>query len=118
MSEAMTSEVLLPVAVLMALGWLVPWALGRVTRRSLAGLALNAAVSAVLLLGLGMALFAWLYGPAAGLVWREAPGAFLSLSARAALVWGPVAALSVANLPRRWPASDWEAPGARGDRGA
>ena len=113
----MTTEILIPVVCLMALGWLVPWALGRVTPRSLAGLAINAAVSAAILLVAGMVLFGWLYGLAAGLVWREAPGAFLLLSARAALVWGPVLALSVANLPRSWPASAWEAPGARDGNG-
>ena len=111
----MTVDLLLPALLLVALGWVVPWALARITPRSIPGLALNAGASVVILLGLGAALFAWLYGPAAGLVWREAPGAFVLLSARAALLWGPIAALSVANLPRGWPAADWEAPGARGD---
>ena len=113
----MTRDVLLPMAALMALGWIVPWALGRVMPRSLAGLALNGAVSAAILLGLGAMLFAWLYGDAAAPVWREAPAVFLLLSARSALIWGPVVALSVANLPRSWPAADWTVPDARGNDG-
>ena len=97
---------------LAALGWLLPRALGRILPRSWRGLCANAALSVVLLLGAGAALFAWLYGSAAGLVWREAPLAFVHLAAKAGLVWGPVAALSLSALPRGWPDGAWALPGA------
>jgi hypothetical protein len=106
--------VVLPLALLGAVAWLLPRGLARWLPRSLGGLVANGAMASVLLLGLGAALFAWLYGPSAGLVWDAAPGHFLVLSARAALLWGPILVLGLADLPRRWPTGDWAVPGADG----
>lgn len=103
--------VILPLILLAVLGWLVPMALGRVMRRSLASLLLNTLVSALVLLVIAIVLFVWLYGPAAGRVWSEAPAYFLLLGVRSGLIWAPVMVLSVANLPRGWAAEDWLATG-------
>lgn len=108
----MIQDVLLPLALLGVLAWGVPWALQRLFPRSLPGLVLNGAVSATLLFGMGMALFAWLYGPAAGRVWAEAPAYFAVLSARSALLWAPVLVLALSAMPRRWPAGTWAVAGA------
>ena len=109
----MWTTVLLPCLLLAVLGWVVPMAVARALPQSLPGLVANGAVSAVVLLSIGAALFAWLYGPASGTVWQEARLHFVLLSARAMIVWGPLMVLSLAQLPRRWPPEAWEAPGAR-----
>lgn len=107
----MVQGVILPLAALGAVAWLLPLGLGRLLPRSLAGLILNGAIAAAVLTALGVALFAFLYGPTAGLVWSAAPGHFLILSARAALLWGPILVLGLANLPRSWPPEDWALDG-------
>lgn len=103
----MIAEVALPVLVLGAAGWLVPWALGRALPEGACWLALNAALStAILALGAG-AGFVWLYGAAGMTVLRAEPGHVAQLSARSALVWAPIMALSLADQPRRWRAARW-----------
>ncbi|MEM7488036.1 MAG: hypothetical protein AAF390_02820 [Pseudomonadota bacterium] len=111
----MVQGVIVPLLVLGAVAWVLPWALGKALPKSLPGLVVNGVISAGLLMLAGMALFGWLYGPTAGLVWQSAPGHFLILSARAALIWGPILVLSLANLPRGWPPGAWALPGADED---
>ncbi|WP_371156762.1 hypothetical protein [Jannaschia sp. 2305UL9-9] len=100
---------ILPLILLAIAGWIVPAGLGRLLPRSLVSLVANALISAGVLLLLAIVLFVWLYGPAAGRVWGEAPAYFLLLGVRSGLIWAPVMVLSVANLPRGWAAADWAA---------
>lgn len=103
----MLTEVALPLVALAVAGWILPCALGRALPEGVGWLAVNAVLSTVLLLGLAAVGFVWLYGPASGMVWRQAPGYFLVQGARSALVWGPVMVLSLANLPRGWKRATW-----------
>ena len=103
----MLTEVALPLLALAALGWFVPWGLGRLLPEGVGWLAVNGAASVFMLTVLAAIGFGWLYGDAAGAVWHEAPMYFVVLSLRAALVWGPVMALSLANLPRGWTNATW-----------
>ncbi|MEM8850270.1 MAG: hypothetical protein AAGE03_09575 [Pseudomonadota bacterium] len=112
----MVQGVVVPLALLATAAWLLPWALGKLLPRSLWSLVVNGLISAAILTIAGIGLFAWLYGPTAGIVWQAAPGHFLILSARATLLWGPILVLSLANLPRRWPPAAWALPGADDDR--
>ena len=103
----MSGGLLWQVPLLIAVAWAVPWLLGRLLPEGLAWLFGIAALSALVLTVATAVGFAWLYGAAGGVVWREAPGWFLVLSLRAALIWGPVMVLSVANLPRGWTEAVW-----------
>jgi hypothetical protein len=94
-------------ALLVALGWLVPQALGRVLPEGAGWLVANGALSALVLAALAAGGFALSYGPAAGEVWARAPWHFARLSAQSALIWMPVVVLSVADLPRRWKEREW-----------
>jgi hypothetical protein len=100
-------DILLPVTGLLAVAWMVPMAVGRILPEGMGWLVANGAVSFVLLAGIAAIGFALLYGEAGGVVWREAPGHFAVLSLRSALIWGPVAVLSLANLPRGWRDAEW-----------
>ncbi|MEM7644666.1 MAG: hypothetical protein AAF366_19395 [Pseudomonadota bacterium] len=112
----MVHGVIVPLVLLGTAAWLLPWALGKALPKALWSLVLNGLISAVILTMAGMLLFAWLYGPTADIVWQAAPGHFLILSARSALLWGPILVLSLSNLPRRWPPGAWSLPGADDDR--
>ena len=103
----MTDGLIWQVPLLVAMAWAVPWLLGRLLPEGVAWLMAIGALSAAILTGATAAGFAALYGAAGGVVWREAPGHFLVLSLRAALIWGPVMVLSVANLPRGWKEAVW-----------
>ncbi|UWQ19029.1 hypothetical protein [Jannaschia sp. M317] len=100
-------SLILPVLFLAALAWIVPWGLGRVLPEGLGWLIVNGMISVVALAVGAGALFVLLYGSAGGVVWQEAPWHFVSLSARSAIVWGPVLVLSLANLPRGWREVEW-----------
>ncbi|UWQ20010.1 hypothetical protein [Jannaschia sp. W003] len=108
----MIAGVLVPLFALGALAWLLPRLAARWLPRSMRGLVMNGAICGAILFAAGVALFAALYGDAAGVVWSEAPAHFAVLSARAALLWGPVLVLSLAGLPRRWGPGAWAEPGA------
>ena len=107
MGEGIIAGVAVPVATLALAGWLVPWALGRALPEGAGWLALNAAASAAILALGAAAGFVWLYGAAGPAVLRADPGHLAQLSARSALVWGPLMALSLADQPRRWRAGRW-----------
>ena len=96
-----------PVLGLAVVAWLVPWGVGRVVPEGVGWLVANGVVSAVVLAVIAAVGFAWLYGAAGGVVWREAPWHFAVLSLRSALIWGPVMVLSLANLPRGWREVEW-----------
>ena len=103
----MILTVLLPLLLLGVAAWAIPLLLARILPEGLAGLALNGAVSTLLLAGLSALGFYLLYGAAGDRVLDVAPWYFLLLSARAALVWAPVMVLSLANVPGRWTRETW-----------
>ena len=103
----MLLSVLLPLLLLGGAAWAVPLLLGRVLPEGVAGLVLNGAVSTLLLAGLSALGFYLLYGPAGDRLLDAAPWHFVTLSARAALVWGPVMVLSLASVPGRWRHETW-----------
>ena len=103
----MIADVGLPLVVMGLAGWLVPRLLGRLLPEGVGWLALNAALSTILLAAGAAAAFVLLYGEAGGALWREAPGHVATLAARSAIVWGPVMVLSLADLPRRWTRATW-----------
>ena len=103
----MLTDVALPLLALALAGWLVPWGLGGILPEGVGWLVVNGALSTLVLIAAAAIGFGWLYGAAAGAIWREAPFYFLVLSLRSALVWGPVMALSLANLPRGWTTTTW-----------
>ena len=90
---------LLPLLTLGALGAAVPIALARRFPDTLAGLARAMALSVLVLVFVGAALFIVLYGdegvpPSAAAAKPGALAHFLGLGLKSALVWGPVAALT------------------------
>lgn len=99
-----TFGTLLPLAVLAAGGAFVPLALYRLHGPRLAPLALNLAVSALLLILAGAAVFAALYAAeGVDLARRPAAGAlhFLRLGLSSAIVWFPVLLLTGLALGQR-----------------
>lgn len=115
MSDAAVSlGLILPGGCLALLGWVVPRLLSLVFPEGVRPLLLLGLVSAVVLLLLGMTVFAALY-LRQGVSLRELvePGLggflvhFLRLGALSALFWGPIMLLSVAGLPRTWTRATW-----------
>lgn len=97
-----------PIAVLGVLAVLCPLALFRLVRRTYAGLAIAALLSLTLLLVAGGIAFAWAYaigGADLAAAFGTAPLAtglmFLGRGLSAALVWGPILALTLFGLTRR-----------------
>lgn len=103
----MSLSLVLPVAALAAVAWLVPWGIGKLVPEGVGWLAVNGVVSSALLGLLAGVGFVFLYGDAGGAVWREAPGHFVLLAGKAAIIWAPVMVLSLANLPRGWREVEW-----------
>ncbi len=110
----MITGLVLPTVLLMALAVAVPRLLERALPESLPGLALCAAVSALLLWLAASAGFAWLYaarGPGLLSALGTAPLGglrhFLALGGSAALIWAPVMLLVVSTAPRRWKTARW-----------
>lgn len=104
----------LPVLVLMIAAVLVTRAVERVVPEHLGGLVAAAVLSSVVLWGLSAAGFALLYqlqgAPLAALIGTSAEAGarhFALLGAKAALIWGPLVALTVATAPRRWKTAVW-----------
>jgi hypothetical protein len=99
-----TLGTLLPLALLAAGGALVPLALYRLHGPRLAPLAINLAVSSLLLILAGAAFFAALYA-AEGVDLTRRPGAaalhFLRLGLSSAIVWLPVLLLTGLALGQR-----------------
>lgn len=112
-------ETALPIVILGALGWLVPWALQRMMPDRLAALALTLVASAGVLSVIGGAVFAALYvrqGLAPETVGTSAAAVyFFGLGLRGALVWGPILLLTGLGLGRGIEARRGRAMAARED---
>lgn len=111
MTDLLTSGLVLPAILLAALGWLVPWGLGKVFPEGVAALMLLGFVATVLMFLIAMGFFFVLYllggvpveaVAAVGALWH-----FGRLALMSALLWGPILILSVANLPRSWTEVEW-----------
>ena len=105
--ERMFLTIILPLVLLAILAWLVPWLLSLLLPEGAVWLVVIGVVAAMILTGLSAVGFYVLYGPARETVLNEAPWYFVILSARAALLWGPILMLSLANIPRRWKTAVW-----------
>jgi len=105
---------LIPFALLVGAGILIPRLLERVMPETLGGLILNGILSSVALLVVSAGYFAVAY------YWRStavfdlfgiAPAAtvmhFLRLGIGAAVIWAPVVVLAVSTAPRRWKENEW-----------
>ncbi|KIT16470.1 hypothetical protein [Jannaschia aquimarina] len=103
----MIGALLWQVPLAMAAGWAVPRLAARVLPEGVGWLILNGAVSTVVLAGLAVVAFVWLYGEAGDVVWSQDPWHFVRLSASAAILWGPMMVLSLAGLPKRWKEVVW-----------
>ena len=84
----------------------------RCAPESVAGIAGTALVSALAMWLLSSGGFALLYlwqdARIAGLIGAgQGAGHFLRLGAKAALIWGPLVAITVATAPRRWKTATW-----------
>lgn len=110
----MFTELVIPAVFLGIAAILVPRRIERYVPETVAGLALLTALSSLALLLLSAAGFSVMYqiespelterllrGGVAGV------GHFLSLGAKAGLIWGPILALSVSTAPRRWQTNTW-----------
>ena len=100
-------SVWLPVVLLALVAWVVPWLLSKLLPEGVGWLVVIGLLSTVILTVAAAAGFYVIYGAAGRSVLEEAPWHFVVLSAKAALVWGPVMVLSVANLPRGWKEAVW-----------
>lgn len=97
----MSAGTLIAILVLGLLGWAVPVLLMRVLPDTLRGLAVAILVSVPVLTLAGAGLFVWHYARRVGLGALADPGAalhFWNLGVRAALIWGPVLALTALGL--------------------
>ncbi|CTQ49720.1 hypothetical protein [Jannaschia donghaensis] len=103
----MIATVVLPLALLALTAWVVPWVLSKVLPEGVFWLLLIGVLSAVALTVVSALGFYVLYGQAGEAVLDAAPWHFVVLSARAALVWGPVMVLSLANIPKGWKEAVW-----------
>lgn len=103
----MIGSVVLPLALLALAAWAVPPLLSKVVPEGVAWLVLIAVLSAVGLMLISAIGFYLLYGRAGEAVLDAAPWHFVLLSGRAALVWGPVMVLSLANIPKGWKNAVW-----------
>jgi len=109
----MIQELLLPTAVMMALGWLVPQWLRPLFPEGVRPLIRLGVVAAVILLGVSVVAFVGaylvqsvpiglLFDPVLAGVWH-----FLRLGLLSALLWLPVMLLSVAQIPGKWVEEEW-----------
>jgi hypothetical protein len=114
MLETFSDSLFLPAALLAVFAWVVPKVLAAALPEGVPALALNAILSAVILCVASGMLFMALYfaqGADPAAFWAEGWAAnalfFGRLGVSAAIVWGPILILSVANLPRHWVTKTW-----------
>lgn len=100
-------SLILPLVALAVVAWLVPWVLGRLLPEGVGWLVVIGVVSAAILTGVSAVGFWWLYGAAGDVVLQSAPWHFVLLSAKAAIVWGPVMVLSISTQPGKWTEAVW-----------
>ncbi|WP_179378549.1 hypothetical protein [Jannaschia marina] len=103
----MMTSVALPLVLLALAAWAIPWLLSKLLPEGVFWLVLIGLLSAVALAVISAVGFYVLYGEAGDEVLSAAPWHFVKLSAQAALVWGPVMVLSLANIPRGWKEAVW-----------
>ncbi|SDZ01421.1 hypothetical protein SAMN05444004_10540 [Jannaschia faecimaris] len=103
----MIATVVFPLVLLALAAWVIPWLLSKVMPEGVFWLFLIGVISAVALALIAAVGFFVLYGRAGEAVLDVAPWYFVILSARAALVWGPVMVLSLANIPKNWKEAVW-----------
>ncbi|MGH1412268.1 MAG: hypothetical protein ACRBB0_02170 [Pelagimonas sp.] len=106
-------ELALPAIVLMVLAVVVPRLVETFLPETLFGMAIIAALSSLILwilasLGFAM-LYQWENPRLAALLFSSTTSwpYFLNLGAKAAVIWGPVLALTVSTTPRRWKTNTW-----------
>lgn len=111
MTELFADGVIVPMIVLLALGWIVPQVLGRLLPEGVAALIVLACVAFVVLWVAGGLFFAGLYiaqgAPMAAFTPAQAVLHFGRLGLLSGIIWLPVMILSVANLPRKWVKEVW-----------
>ena len=110
----MTGELLIPAIAFGLLGWLVPKLWSMVLPEGIPALFANALLSAVTLTALtgGYFLLAYLWaGATLARLGEEGVAAntvfFGRLGLSAAIIWGPMMALSLMGLPRTWTKATW-----------
>lgn len=109
-----SDSLFIPALILALMAWFVPRLLGRVIPEGVRPLIVIAFLSTVFLFCLSAAFFVGLYFWQ-GLSWEQfaqfgvaANVLFYGkLGLIAALIWGPIMVLSVANLPRGWVKKVW-----------
>lgn len=106
----MVLGLLIPAVILGLLALLVTRGVERLLPETLGGIALTALVSCGLMWLLSALLFAvWylLQAPGAAALIGSGARHFGLLGLKAALVWGPVVALTVSTAGRRWKTNTW-----------
>jgi len=97
----MDTGTIIAIGVLACLGWAVPTVLMRLLPDSLRGLAIALLIAVPVLSLAGGGFFFWTYADKVGLAGVANRGAamhFWHLGVRAALIWGPVLALTALGL--------------------
>lgn len=113
-AASFAGSLILPAAVLALLGFVLPKLLARLFGEGVRALVLVSVASSLLMLGLSATMFFLMT------LWRGLPltamrelgsGAmvlhFLGVGLLSALLWGPLMALSISTLPRKWKESTW-----------
>ena len=97
------SNLILPALVAGGIAWALPLVLARLLPETLAGLALNTIACLSLLLAAAWLFFAYSYASRGIDVTRSGAGAhFLRLAGMSALLWAPISAAVLLQIPRRW----------------
>lgn len=111
MSEVIIIDVLLPVVLMVILGWVVPQQLAKVMPEGVGPLFVLGGLAFIILwvfaLLIFIALFLWREGTLDGVSILAITFVFGGSALRSALIWLPVMIISVANLPRHWVKETW-----------
>lgn len=111
MSDLFADGVILPMILLLALGWFVPQGLAKVMPEGVKALMMLAVCAFVILLVLSGMFFAGLYvargAPLAAFTPQMAGLHFGRLGLLSAIIWLPIMIISVSNLPRHWVKEVW-----------
>lgn len=110
----MLVSVAVPVAILIALGAIVPRLLERVLPETIPGMVWTVLVSSFVLWALSslwfVASYVWLDNSTLRAIGADTDGAvmhFARLGLSAALIWLPIVLLTVVTAPRRWRHGRW-----------
>ncbi|NIY70991.1 hypothetical protein HCZ30_00910 [Marivivens donghaensis] len=106
--------ILLPAVALAVVGWLIPQLIAKFLPEGLKPLAINAVISILVMMLIGICFFIGLYVIQGFPIFELLDAGFTAvlehfvpLAAISALLWGPVLVLSIANLPRHWSKVVW-----------